>query len=386
MLQKPIAIRYIGVEDPSLDLFEAQYPLKHGMSYNSYLLSGEKIAVLDTADARFVPAWLAGLENGLQGRTPDYLVVQHMEPDHSSGIRTFMERYPSARVVAGAKAFSMMRQFFGEEYADRRIQVSTGDTLDLGGDTLTFLSAPMVHWPEVIMSYLTGARILFSADAFGKFGVPETREDWDDEARRYYFGIVGKYGAQVQNVLKNLPADIAAICPLHGPALEGDLSHYLDLYSVWSSYRPESEGVTVAYTSVYGHTQKAVEALAESLRRAGETVAVYDLCRDDASAALADAFRYDRLVLATTTYNMEIFPPMRTFLGTLAEHGYRDRTVGLIENGSWAPAAARKMTESLNQMKDIRILEPAVTIRSALSGDSQAQLEALSRALRTSKK
>ena len=304
-----------------------------------------------------------------------------MEPDHASGISAFAARYPGATIVSGAKSFAMMRQFFGEEFADRRITVGTGDVLDLGGDALTFLAAPMVHWPEVVMSHLGNAGILFSADAFGKFGVPEAREDWDDEARRYYFGIVGKYGVQVQNVLKNLPSGIRAICPLHGPALEGDLSHYLDLYRTWSSYAPEAAGVTVCYTSVYGHTREAAEKLADALRRAGETVAVYDLTRDDASAALADAFRYDRLVLATTTYNMELFPPMRTFLGTLAEHGYRGRTVGLIENGTWAPAAAKKMEETLSQLKDIRILEPVVTIRSALSEESNTRLEALCGAL-----
>ena len=384
MQQSVSPILYAGIDDRELDLFESHYRIPHGVSYNSYIIIDEKIAVTDAVDARFVKTWLSQIDTLLKGRAPDYLIVHHMEPDHSAGILSFMEKYPSATVVSSAKSFAMMKQFFKTDFADRRIQVSDGSELVLGEKKLTFIAAPMVHWPEVLMSYLSGVGALFSADAFGKFGTLDTREPWDDEARRYYIGIVGKYGVQVQAVLKKAAAlSIRLICPLHGPALAGDLSHYLDLYDKWSRYESEERGVTVAYTSVYGHTREAAEKLAESLRISGETVSLYDLSRDDMAAAVADAFRYDRLVLATTTYNMEIFPPMREFLSELSERGFKNRTVGLIENGTWAPAAAKKMVEKLSELKNIRILEPTVTIRSSLDGQSEATLQALTSALKS---
>ncbi|MBQ7727525.1 MAG: FprA family A-type flavoprotein [Clostridia bacterium] len=384
MQQSVSPILYAGVNDRELDLFESHYRIPHGVSYNSYIIIDEKIAVTDAVDARFVKTWLSQIDTLLKGRAPDYLIVHHMEPDHSAGISAFMDKYPRAVVMSSAKSFAMMKQFFNQDYADRRVQVTDGDELCLGEKKLSFITAPMVHWPEVLMSYLSGVGALFSADAFGKFGTLDTREPWDDEARRYYIGIVGKYGAQVQAVLKKVAAlSIRLICPLHGPALEGDLSHYLDLYDKWSRYECEERGVAVAYTSVYGHTREAAEKLAESLRISGETVSLYDLSRDDMAAAVADAFRYDRLVLATTTYNMEIFPPMREFLSELAERGFKNRTVGLIENGTWAPAAAKKMVEKLSELKDIRILEPTVTIRSSLDGQSEATLQALTSALKS---
>ena len=342
-------IRYIGVNDHQVDLFEGQYPVPNGMAYNSYVILDQKIAVMDTVDAGFTHEWLDNLESVLGGRKPDYLIVQHMEPDHSANVASFARLYPSACIVATAKAFAMMRQFFGTEFEDRRIVVAEGDTLSLGTHTLTFVTAPMVHWPEVMVTYDSRDRVLFSADGFGKFGANDVREPWDDEARRYYIGIVGKYGAQVQALLKKASSlDIAVICPLHGPVLSENLGHYLGLYNTWSSYAPESEGIVIAYTSVYGHTKKAVEQLADLLKQNNcPKVIVHDLARTDMALCVADAFRYSKLVLATTTYNADIFPFMRQFIEHLTERGFRNRTVALIENGSWAPLAARTMKKLL---------------------------------------
>ena len=372
-------IRYVGVNDHAVDLFEGQYTVPNGMSYNSYVIFDDKIAVMDTVDAHFTHEWMDNLQNLLGDRAPDYLVVQHMEPDHSANIANFMKLYTSAIIVSSAKAFAMMEQFFGTDYADRRIVVGEGDTLSLGKHTLAFVTAPMVHWPEVIMTYDTADKVLFSADGFGKFGALDMDEPWADEARRYYIGIVGKYGAQVQSVLKKAAAlDIAAICPLHGPVLTENLGYYLGLYNTWSSYAAEEEGIVIAYTSVYGHTKKAVELLADKLRTGGcPAVRVYDLARCDMAAAVADAFRYSKLVLATTTYNAEIFPFMHTFITHLTERGFRGRTVGLIENGSWAPLAAKIMRELFAKSKNITFTETTVTIRSALNETSMAQLDAL---------
>ncbi len=372
-------IRYVGVNDHAVDLFEGQYAVPNGMSYNSYVILDDKIAVMDTVDAHFTHEWMDNLQNLLGDRTPDYLVVQHMEPDHSANIANFMKLYTSATIVSSAKAFAMMEQFFGTDYADRRIVVGEGDTLPLGKHTLAFVTAPMVHWPEVIMTYDTADKVLFSADGFGKFGALDADEPWADEARRYYIGIVGKYGAQVQSVLKKAAAlDIATICPLHGPVLTENLGYYLGLYNTWSSYAVEEEGIVIAYTSVYGHTKKAVELLADKLRAGGcPAVRVYDLARCDMAAAVADAFRYSKLVLATTTYNAEIFPFMHTFITHLTERGFRGRTVGLIENGSWAPLAAKIMRELFAKSKSITFTETTVTIRSALNETSMAQLDAL---------
>lgn len=372
-------IRYVGVNDHAVDLFEGQYTVPNGMSYNSYVIFDEKIAVMDTVDAHFTHEWMDNLQNLLGDRAPDYLIVQHMEPDHSANIANFMKLYTNATIVSSAKAFAMMEQFFGTDYADRRIVVGEGDTLPLGKHTLTFVTAPMVHWPEVIMTYDTADKVLFSADGFGKFGALDVDEPWADEARRYYIGIVGKYGAQVQSVLKKAATlDIAAICPLHGPVLTENLGYYLGLYNTWSSYAVEEEGIVIAYTSVYGHTKKAVELLADKLRAGGcPTVRVYDLARCDMAAAVADAFRYSKLVLATTTYNAEIFPFMHTFITHLTERGFRGRTVGLIENGSWAPLAAKIMRELFAKSKNITFAETTVTIRSALNETSMAQLDAL---------
>ncbi len=372
-------IRYAGVNDRLIDLFEGQYKVPNGMSYNSYVILDRKTAVMDTVDARFTHEWLDNLEKALGGRKPDYLVVQHMEPDHSANILNFMKVYPETVVVSSKKAFDMMQNFFGADFADRRLVVGEGDTLELGEHTLHFIAAPMVHWPEVLMTYDSKDRVLFSADGFGKFGTPDTQEPWADEARRYYIGIVGKYGVQVQNVLKKAAnLDIAAIAPLHGPVLTENLGYYLNLYDIWSSYRAEEEGVVIAYTSVYGHTRAAVQKLADKLGAKGcPRVVIYDLARCDMSAAVADAFRYSRLVLATTTYNAEIFPFMRTFLETLAEHGFKKRTVGLIENGSWAPMAAKGMQAVLANCKDLTICKNIVHIKSALNEESGAQLEAL---------
>ena len=366
----------IGVCDPDLKLFEEQYTVE-GMAYNSYLIRDERIAVLDTVDAHVTDAWFANLDSALEGREPSYLIVHHMEPDHSANIDSFLHRYPHATVVASAQAFGMMKQFFGRDYADRRLVVKEGDTLSLGQHTLHFVAAPMVHWPEVMVSYDDLDRVLFSADAFGSFGMP-TPEAWNDEARRYYIGIVGKYGAQVQALLKKASAlDIRTICPLHGPVLTEDLGNYLALYDKWSSYTPEEHGVVLAYTSVYGNTRQAVSELAAQLRAKGETVVLHDLSRGDKAAAIADAFRYDRLVLATTTYNGDVFPPMRAFLEGLTERSFRARRIGLIENGSWAPLAAKVMRGMLEGCRDLTFADTVVRIRSVLNEESRAQLNAL---------
>ncbi len=372
-------IIYIGVNDHDIDLFEGQYAVPAGMAYNSYVIKDEKIAVMDTVDAHFGEQWLANLRDALDGRAPDYLVVQHMEPDHSANIAAFAQAYPDATIVASAKAFTMMKNFFGTDYAERRTVVGDGDTLPLGEHTLTFVTAPMVHWPEVIVTYDNRDKVLFSADGFGKFGALDTEEDWACEARRYYFGIVGKYGAQVQALLRKASAlDIAVICPLHGPVLTENLGYYLGLYNTWSSYTPESRGVLIAYTSVYGNTKAAAELLAERLSERGcEKVVLTDLARSDMAEAVEDAFRYDRLVLATTTYNAELFPFMREFISELTERGYRGRKVGLVENGSWAPMAAKVMRGMLEGCKDITFTDTTVRILSALSEESRAAIDAM---------
>ena len=372
-------IIYIGVNDHDIDLFEGQYAVPAGMAYNSYVIKDEKIAVMDTVDAHFGEQWLANLRDALDGRAPDYLVVQHMEPDHSANIAAFAQAYPDATIVASAKAFAMMKNFFGTDYADRRTVVGDGNTLPLGEHTLTFVTAPMVHWPEVIVTYDSRDKVLFSADGFGKFGALDTEEDWACEARRYYFGIVGKYGAQVQTLLRKASAlDIAVICPLHGPVLTENLGYYLGLYNTWSSYTPESCGVLIAYTSVYGNTKTAAKLLAERLRERGcEKVVLTDLARSDMAEAVEDAFRYDRLVLATTTYNAELFPFMREFISELTERGYRGRKVGLVENGSWAPMAAKVMRGMLEGCKDITFTDTTVRILSALSEESRAAIDAM---------
>ena len=376
-------IRYVGVNDHDIDLFEGQYIVPNGMAYNSYVILDEKIAVMDTVDARFTHEWLDHIETALAARQPDYLIVQHMEPDHSANIANFMQVYPHAKIVATAKAFTMMQQFFGTDFSDRKVVVGEGDTLSLGGRTLTFVTAPMVHWPEVMVTYDNKDRVLFSADGFGKFGALDAEEAWDCEARRYYIGIVGKYGTQVQNLLKKAAGlDIAIICPLHGPVLRENLGHYLNLYHTWSSYTPETEGILIAYTSIYGHTKKAVEQLAEKLRAKGcPKVVVNDLARCDMAEAVEDAFRYSKLVLATTTYNAGIFPFMREFIDHLTERNYQNRTVALIENGSWAPLAAKTMKQMLEPCKNLTFTETTVRIRSALNEESSAQLEALSEEL-----
>ncbi len=373
-------IKYIGVNDHKIDLFEGQYVVPNGMAYNSYVIFDEKIAVMDTVDAGFTHEWLDNLQNALDGRSPDYLVVQHMEPDHSANIANFAKAYPNATLVASAKAFAMMKNFFGMDYADRRIVVGEGDTLVLGRHTLTFVTAPMVHWPEVIVTYDSYDKVLFSADGFGKFGALDVDEDWACEARRYYIGIVGKYGAQVQVLLKKAAGlDIRTICPLHGPVLTENLGYYIGLYNTWSSYQPEEEGIVIAYTSVYGNTRRAVMQLAEQLRAKGcPKVIVNDLARCDMAEAVEDAFRYSKLVLATTTYNADIFPFMRTFIDHLTERNYSNRTVALIENGSWAPMAAKIMRGMLEKSKNITYTDTSVKIMSALNADSSAQLEALS--------
>ena len=372
-------IKYIGVNDHQVDLFEGQYVVPNGMSYNSYVILDEKIAVMDTVDQNFGDQWLANLEQVLQGRKPDYLVVHHMEPDHSANIDVFLNTYPQATVVSSAKAFTMMKQFFGTDYADRRIVVGEGDTLSLGKHTLTFVTAPMVHWPEVIVSYDSYDKVLFSADGFGKFGALDVEEDWACEARRYYIGIVGKYGVQVQNLLKKAAGlDIAIICPLHGPVLTENLGYYINLYDIWSSYRVESEGVLIAYTSVYGNTKKAVELLAKKLEEKGcPKVTVTDLARDDMAEAVEDAFRYGKLVLATTTYNGDIFPYMKEFIHHLTERNYQNRTVAFVENGSWAPVAGKVMAKMLENSKDLTFAQNNVKIFSALNAESTAQIEAL---------
>ena len=372
-------IKYIGVNDHEIDLFEGQYDVPNGMAYNSYVIIDEKIAVFDTVDARFGSEWMANLKSALGGRTPDYLIVQHMEPDHSSNINLFAAEFPSATLVASDRAFIMMKQFFGSDYADRRIVIKDGDTLSLGKHTLNFIAAPMIHWPEVMMTYESSEKVLFSADGFGKFGALDADEDWACEARRYYFGIVGKYGAQVQKPLaKASGLEISTICPLHGPILTENLGYYLDLYNTWSSYGVESEGVAIAYTSVYGNTKKAALLLAEELEKLGcPKVAVSDLARDDMSEALEDAFRYGKLVLATTTYQGDIFPYMNTFIHALVEHGYQKRTVGIIENGSWAPTAAKNMKSMLEGCKDITFTDTTVTVRSAMTDANMEEIAKL---------
>ena len=372
-------IKYIGVNDHEVDLFEGQYVVPNGISYNSYVIMDEKIAVMDTVDQNFGDQWLANLEATLEGRKPDYLVVHHMEPDHSANIDNFLKVYPEATVVSSAKAFAMMKNFFGTDYADRRVVVGEGDTLSLGVHTLTFVTAPMVHWPEVIVSYDSHDKVLFSADGFGKFGALDVEEDWACEARRYYIGIVGKYGPQTQALLKKAAGlDIAVICPLHGPVLKENLGYYVNLYDIWSSYKVESEGVVIAYTSIYGNTKKAVELLAQKLTEKGcPKVVVNDLARCDMAEAVEDAFRYGKLVLATTTYNGDIFPHMKEFIHHLTERNYQNRTVGLMENGSWAPVAAKVMTKMLEGSKNLTFTDTTVKIFSALSDDSRAQIDAL---------
>ena len=376
-------IRYVGVNDHEIDLFEGQYDVPNGMSYNSYVIVDDKIAILDTVDARFTHEWIDNVENELAGRKPDYLIVQHMEPDHSANIANFMKTYPDASIVASAKAFSMMQGFFGTDFSERKLVVGEGDTLSLGHHELTFVTAPMVHWPEVIVTYDATDKVLFSADGFGKFGALDVEEDWACEARRYYIGIVGKYGPQVQALLKKAAGlDIQTICPLHGPVLSENLGYYLNLYDIWSSYRVESEGIVIAYTSVYGNTKKAVELLAEKLREKGcPKVVVNDLARCDMAEAVEDAFRYGTLVLATTTYNAGIFPFMREFIHHLTERNFQNRTVALMGNGSWASMAAKVMREMLSASKNITFAETTVSIKSALSEDSRAQVEALSEEL-----
>ncbi len=376
-------IRYIGVNDHETDLFEGQYAVPNGMAYNSYLILDEKTAVLDTVDQHFTHEWLDNLAAALNGRTPDYLIVQHMEPDHSANVRQFLNAYPEAVVVSSAKAFAMMKNYFGTDFAERRIVVGEGDTLSLGSHVLTFVTAPMVHWPEVIVTYDSRDKVLFSADGFGKFGALDAQEDWADEARRYYFGIVGKYGAQVQALLKKAAGlDIQIICPLHGPVLKENLGDYLNLYQIWSSYGSESEGIVIAYTSVYGHTKKAVELLADKLTVSGcPKVVVHDLARTDLSKAVADAFRYSKLVLATTTYNADIFPFMKEFIHHLTERGFKNKTVALIETGSWAPLAAKTMKSMLESCKNLTYADTTVKILSALSEESSAQVDALAREL-----
>ncbi len=372
-------IRYVGVNDHKIDLFEGQYVVPNGMAYNSYVILDEKIAVMDTVDKNFTHEWLDNLSAVLGSKKPDYLVVQHMEPDHSANITQFMSTYPNAVIVSSAKAFTMMQNFFGTDFADRRIVVGEGDTLSLGNHTLTFVAAPMVHWPEVFVTYDSTDKVLFSADGFGKFGALDAEEDWACEARRYYFGIVGKYGAQVQALLKKAAAlDIQTICPLHGPVLSENLGYYLGLYNTWSSYGTESEGIMIAYTSVYGNTKKAVELLAEKLKAKGcPKVVVNDLARVDMAEAVEDAFRYGKIVLATTTYNAEIFPFMNQFIHHLTERGFKNKTVGLIENGSWAPLAAKTMRSMLEPCKNLTYTDTTVRILSALNDESKAQLEAL---------
>ena len=376
-------IRYIGVDDHEIDLFEGQYVVPNGMAYNSYAIIDEKVAIMDTVDKNFTHQWMDNIEKTLEGRKPDYLVVHHMEPDHSANIDKFLSLYPQAVVVASSKAFNMMQNFFGTDYADRRIVVSEGDTLCLGKHTLTFVTAPMVHWPEVIMAYDSYDKVLFSADAFGKFGALDAEEEWASEARRYYIGIVGKYGAQVQALLKKAAGlDIAIIAPLHGPVLTENLGYYINLYDTWSSYRVESDGIVIAYTSIYGNTKVAVELLAQKLREKGcPKVVVNDLARCDMAEAVGDAFRYGKIVLATTTYNADVFPHMKEFIHHLTERNFQNRTVGLMENGSWAPQAAKVMRRMLEGSKNLTFTDTTVKILSALNADSRDQVEALANEL-----
>ena len=372
-------IKYVGVNDHKVDLFEGQYPVANGMAYNSYVILDEKIAVMDTVDTNFTHEWLDNLEQVLDGRKPDYLIVQHMEPDHAANVANFLKVYPDTTVVANVKTFQMIYNFFGLTLEGQKLEVTNGGTLSLGNHQLTFVFAPMVHWPEVMVTYDSTDKVLFSADGFGKFGALDVEEDWDDEARRYFIGIVGKYGTQVQSLLKVAATlDIRIICPLHGPVLSEDLGHYIGLYDTWSSYTPEEEGIVIAYTSVYGHTKKAVDLLADKLRSKGcPKVVVYDLARDDMSLALSDAFRYSKLILATTTYNASIYPFMHDYISRLVEHNFQNRTVGLIENGSWAPLAAKVMREMMAKCKKINWLDTTVKILSAINQDNQDQLETM---------
>ncbi len=376
-------IRYLGVNDHQVDLFEGQYVVPNGMAYNSYAIMDEKIAIMDTVDKNFTHQWLDNIQATLAGRQPDYLVIQHMEPDHSANIANFLRVYPKATVVSSAKAFVMMKQFFGDDYADRRIVVGEGDTLCLGKHTLAFVAAPMVHWPEVIVTYDVCDKVLFSADGFGKFGALDVQEDWACEARRYFIGIVGKYGKQVQALLKKAATlDIQTICPLHGPVLTENLGYYINLYDIWSSYEPESEGIVVAYTSVYGNTKAAVELLVQKLQEKGcPKIALHDLARTDMAEAVEDAFRYSKLVLATTTYNADVFPFMKEFIHHLTERNFQNRTIGLMENGSWAPLAAKCMKEMLAGSKNLTFTDTTVRIMSALNEESRQQVEDLANEL-----
>ena len=380
------AVRYIGCDDHEIDLFESQYQVPNGVSYNSYLIVDEKIAIMDTVDARATEQWLTNLEqeleHNLQGRQPDYLVVSHLEPDHAANIQKICEKYPDLKVVSNAKSFAMLPQFFSMDFSDRKVEVKEGDTLSLGSHTLSFYMAPMVHWPEVMVTYESTEKILFSADGFGKFGALDTQEDWDCEARRYYMNIVGKYGAPVQALLKKASAlDIQTICPLHGPVLKENLAHYLEKYDIWSSYRPENEGVTIAYASIHGNTAAAAKELAALLEEKGQKVSLFDLARDDMAEAVEDAFRYDRLVLAAATYDGGLFPCMEDFLYHLKLKNYQKRTIGILENGSWAPMAGKLIKEYVEGFKDCVLAEPIVTIKSVLSDASRDQLRQLAGAL-----
>lgn len=377
-------IIYVGVNDHEVDLFEGQYDVPNGMSYNSYVVLDEKVAVFDTVDAHFKEEWLSNLEEALEGRTPDYLIVQHMEPDHAANIANFAEKYPEAQIVGNAKTFPMMKQFFGTDFADRQVIVKEGDILNTGRHNLTFVMAPMVHWPEVMMTYDTTDKIFFSADAFGKFGALDVEEEWDCEARRYYIGIVGKYGPMVQKLFGKVGSlEIKAICPLHGPVLTENLEHYLNLYNIWSSYEVETEGTVIAYTSVYGNTKKAVELLAEKLKEEGcPRVVVTDLARDDMAEAVEDAFRHGKLILATTTYNGDIFPFMKEFINHLTERNYQNRKIGFVENGSWTPMAAKIMKTAFEKSKNITFADTTVTIRSAVDATSEAQIAVLAKEMK----
>ncbi len=374
-------ILYVGVNDHEIDLFEGQYVVPNGMAYNSYLIVDEKVAVMDSVDRGFTAEWLDNINKALDGKAPDYLIVQHMEPDHSGSVAAFMDKYPNATIVSNLKSFVMMKQFFGTEFSDRRIAVGEGDTLTLGAHTLTFVTAPMVHWPEVIVTYDSKDKVLFSADAFGKFGALDVEEDWACEARRYYFGIVGKYGVQVQGLLKKTSAlDVQTICPLHGPILTENLEYHLNLYNIWSSFGVEAEGVFIAYTSVYGNTKKAVEILADKLKELGcPKVSTCDLAREDMAEAVEDAFKYGKLILATTTYNGDIFPFMRTFIDALTERGYQNRQIGFMENGTWAPMATKIMKGMLEGGKNLTFAESNVKIRSAVNEANLAEIEALAK-------
>ena len=376
-------IAYIGVNDHEIDLFEGQYEVPNGMAYNSYVIMDSKIAVMDSVDARFGSEWLGNLAGALDGRAPDYLIVQHVEPDHSANVVRFMDSYPAATIVASAKAFDMLGNLYGADFADRRIVVKEGDEFELGAHTLRFVAAPMVHWPEVMMTYDAHDKVMFTADAFGKFGALDVEEDWACEARRYYFGICGKFGKQVTAVLNKVAAlDIDVICPLHGPVLSDDLGYYLGLYKTWAAYEPETDGVAIAYCTVYGHTREAAELLAAELQQLGcPKVAVADLARDDMAEAVEDAFRYGTLVLVSTTYNADMFPFMKQFIDHLADHAFQNRRIALMENGSWAPNAARVMRAKVEALKGIEIVEPVVTVKGALDDDSRAAIKELASAL-----